>query len=76
MSKIYYKTDEEIEIIRQNCLLVSKTLALAGSLLKEGAKGSEIDQKAEEFIRDHGAYRRMRSSYTVSLMMYPTSQEI
>jgi len=55
MSKIYYKTDEEIEIIRQNCLLVSKTLALAGSLLKEGAKGSEIDQKAEEFIRDHGA---------------------
>jgi len=57
MSKkqIHYKTDEEIELIRQNCLLVSKTLALVGSLLKEGVTGLELDAKAEEFIRDQGA---------------------
>ena len=55
MSKIYYKTDEEIEIIRQNCLLVSKTLALVGQHLKAGVTGKELDEKAEEFIRDHGA---------------------
>lgn len=54
-SSIYYKTDEEIEIIRENCLLVSKTLALVGSLLKVGVTGKELDAKAEEFILDHGA---------------------
>ena len=52
---IYYKTKDEIELIRENCLLVSKTLALVGSLLRPGITGLEIDQKAEEFIRDHGA---------------------
>jgi len=25
---VYYKTNEEIELIRQNCMLVSKTLSL------------------------------------------------
>lgn len=55
MSKIIYKTEEEIELIRQNCLLVSKTLAFVGEHLKEGVTGNELDKKAEEFIRDHGA---------------------
>ena len=55
MSKIIYKTDEEIELIRQNCLLVSKTLALVAEHLKEGVTGFDLDAKAEEFIRDHGA---------------------
>lgn len=55
MSQIIYKTDEEIELIRQNCLLVSKTLALVGSHLKAGVTGNELDEKAEAFIRDHGA---------------------
>ncbi len=50
---IYYKTDEEIELIRERCLIVSKTLALAASLLKPGISGKELDAKAEEFIRDH-----------------------
>ncbi len=50
---VYYKTDEEVEIIRQNCLLVSKTLTLVGNLIKPGITGSELDIKAEEFIRSH-----------------------
>lgn len=52
---IYYKTSEEIELIRENCLLVSKTLGLVGSLIKPGVTGKFIDAKAEEFIRDHNA---------------------
>jgi len=51
---IQYKTHEEIELIRQSCLLVSKTLAHVGSILKPGMTGLEIDKTAEEFIRDHG----------------------
>lgn len=52
---IYYKTNEEIEKIRVACHLVCKTLALVGEMLKPGVTGEEIDKKAEEFIRDHGA---------------------
>ena len=50
---IYFKTDEEIEYIRQSCLLVSKTLAHVGSILKPGITGLQIDKEAEEFIRGH-----------------------
>ena len=53
--EIYYKTDDEIELIRESCLLVSKTLAYVGSLIKPGITSQYIDQKAEEFIRDHNA---------------------
>lgn len=52
---IQYKSKDEIELIRQSCLLVSKTLAQVGSILKPGMTGLEIDKIAEEFIRDHGA---------------------
>jgi len=52
---IITKTAEEIEIIRENCLLVCKTLALAGTLLKPGITGKQIDEQAEALIRDHGA---------------------
>lgn len=55
MSGIHLKSNEEIEIIRDNCLLVSKTLALVATHLKEGVTGSKLDNLAEEFIRDHGA---------------------
>ena len=52
---IYYKTDEEIELIRQSCLLVCKTLAHVASILRPGISGEKIDLEAETFIRDHGA---------------------
>ncbi len=52
---IYYKTQAEVELIRESCILVCKTLAHVGSLLKPGAKGIDIDREAEKFIRDHHA---------------------
>ena len=52
---IIYKTPAEIELIRENCILVCKTLALAASMLKPGATGADIDKAAEEFIRSHDA---------------------
>ena len=51
---IYYKTAEEIELIRQSCLLVSKTLTHVASRIRPGISGKEIDKEAEELIRDHG----------------------
>ena len=52
---VFYKTDEEVELIRESCLLVCKTLALVGSMIRPGINGKIIDQRAEEFIRDHQA---------------------
>lgn len=52
---IFYKTDEEIELLRESCLLVCKVLTHVAANLKPGIKGSRLDREAEELIRDHGA---------------------
>jgi methionyl aminopeptidase len=52
---IYYKTDEEIELLREACLLVCKVLTHVGSRLRPGITGAELDREAEEIVRDHGA---------------------
>ncbi len=52
---IYYKTEEEIELIRESCLLVCKALTHVGSIIRPGITGAQIDKEAEELIRDHNA---------------------
>jgi len=52
---LVYKTEEEIEIVRRNNQLVSKTLAEVAKLIKPGVTTLELDKRAEEFIRDNGA---------------------
>lgn len=54
-TKFHLKTAGEIEIIRENCILVSNTIAEVASHLKPGIRGIELDKIAETFIRDHGA---------------------
>ena len=48
------KTSEEIELMRQSALLVSKTLGMIATEIKEGVTTLELDKKAEQFIRDNG----------------------
>jgi len=48
------KTDHEVALLRQSALLVSKTLAEVGALVRPGVTTLELDRRAEEFIRDHG----------------------
>ena len=51
---IYLKTDEEVELMRQSNILLSK---LYGELAKHIAPGittAELDRIAEEYIRDNG----------------------
>ncbi len=52
---IQLKTVEEIELMRENNILVSKTLAEVGRHIKAGVSTKELDRIAEEFIRSHGA---------------------
>ncbi len=49
------KSAEEIDLIRESSLLVSKTLTEVAKILKPGMTGLQIDAIAEEFIRDNGA---------------------
>lgn len=50
-----YKTEEEIEALRQNADLVSRTLAEVAKNIQSGVTTLQLDRIAEEFIRDHGA---------------------
>ncbi len=52
---IFYKTDEEIELIRQSNLILCGALAAVASELKPGITGLKIDQIAETYIRDQKA---------------------
>ena len=52
---IYLKTEEEIELLRENNLLVSRTLAEVGRHIAPGVTTKELDTLAEDFIRSHGA---------------------
>ena len=49
------KTQEEIELLRENNLLVSKVLGELKDRIKPGVTTGELDAFAEEYIRDHGA---------------------
>ena len=49
------KTEEEIELLRENALLVSRTLAEVGKHIVPGITTLELNNIAETFIRDHGA---------------------
>jgi methionyl aminopeptidase len=52
---LYTKTNEEVELLRESNLLVSRTLGELASLIKPGITTLELDRIAEIFIRDNGA---------------------
>lgn len=52
---IFYKTEEEIELIRQGALILGKAHGEIASLIKEGVTTEVLDKRAEEFIKDNGA---------------------
>ncbi len=51
---IVVKTREEIEIMREAALLVSKTLGMLATEIKPGVTTLQLDRLAEQYIRDNG----------------------
>ncbi len=49
------KTDSEIEILKENAILVSKTLAEVGKAIAPGVKTKHLDDIAREYIIGNGA---------------------
>jgi methionyl aminopeptidase len=52
---LYIKTNEEVELLRESNMLVSRTLAEIAKLIKPGITTLSLDKVAETFILDNGA---------------------
>lgn len=52
---LYLKTDEEVGLLRESNMLVSRTLAEIAALVKPGITTLYLDRIAETYIRDNGA---------------------
>ncbi|OUV72829.1 MAG: type I methionyl aminopeptidase [Flavobacteriales bacterium TMED123] len=75
---IYYKSEEEIDLIRKSSLLVGKTHAAIASLIKPGVTTLELDKIAEEFILDNGAIPAFKGygDFPNTLCMSPNEQVV
>ncbi len=75
---ITIKTLEEIELMRESALIVSKTLGMLAGEVKPGVSTIHLDTLAEEFIRDHGAEPGFLGLYDFpnTLCMSPNSQVV
>lgn len=75
---IVIKTREEIELMRQSALIVSKTLGMLAKEVKPGVTTLHLDKLAEEFIRDHGAIPGFLGLYDFpnTLCMSPNEQVV
>lgn len=78
MSKIYYKSLEEIELIRASSLLVSKTLAEVAKVIGPGVTTKSLDQLAYTFIKDHDAVPAFLNynGFPYSLCISPNEQVV
>ncbi|MDO1511959.1 type I methionyl aminopeptidase [Maribacter confluentis] len=75
---IKIKTAEEIELMRESALIVSKTLGMLAAEVKPGVTTLQLDTLAEAFIRDHGAVPGFLGLYDFpnSLCMSPNAQVV
>jgi methionyl aminopeptidase len=75
---IKIKTREEIELMRESALLVSKTLGMLASEVKPGVSTLYLDKLAESYIRDYGGIPGFLGLYDFpnTLCMSPNAQVV
>jgi len=75
---IITKTREEIELMRESALIVSKTLGMLASEVKPGVTTLQLDKLAEDFIRAEGAEPGFLGLYDFpnTLCMSPNEQVV
>ena len=78
MSKVVLKSKEEIELIRESAIIVSKTLGMLASEIIPGVTSLELDKLAEMFIRDNNAEPGFLGLYDFpnTLCVSPNSQVV
>ncbi len=75
---IVIKSREEIELMRESALIVSKTLGMLAKEVQPGVTTLQLDTLAEAFIRDHGAIPGFLGLYDFpnTLCMSPNAQVV
>ncbi len=75
---IIQKTREEIELMRESALVVSKTLGMLASEIKPGITTLQLDKMAEEYIREQNAVPGFLGLYDFpnTLCMSPNAQVV
>ena len=78
MAAIVLKTLEEIELMRESALIVSRTLGMLASEIRPGVSTLKLDGLAETFLRDHKAEPGFLGLYDFpnTLCMSPNSQVV
>ena len=62
---IHYKSNEEIEKLKQSCKIVNDSIAHAASFLKPGISTLELNDIAEEFILAQGAVPNFKNYHVL-----------
>jgi len=72
---IVYKTEEEIELIRASAKVLAQAHGEVAGIIREGITTRELDQRAEEFIRDHGGQPSFKgyNDFPFSLCISPNA---
>jgi methionyl aminopeptidase len=78
MSKIYYKSPEEVELIRISSMLVSETLAEVAKIIGPGVTTMQLNKLAETYIKDNGAIPAFLNynGFPYSLCISPNEQVV
>ncbi len=69
---VYFKTDHEIEIIKQNGILLGKTHAEVAKKVLPGVTTNELNKIAEEYLNDHQAHPSFKG-YVVGSRKFPAA---
>ncbi len=67
---VHYKTDSDIQIIKESAQVLGKAHAEVAKAIKPGVKTKKLDSIAEEFIRDHNgvpSFLNYNGSFPASL---------
>lgn len=70
MAAIFYKTLDDLVLMRHSCELVGKTHGIVATYLKPGIKTKRLDEIAEEYIRDNQgvpSFKGYRGDFPASL---------
>jgi methionyl aminopeptidase len=78
MSKIYYKSAEEIELIRKSCDVLSMTLAEIAKVIGPGMTTMSLNDLADTFISDHGGIPAFKNynGFPYALCISPNDQVV
>lgn len=74
---IFYKTADDLALMRHSCELVGKTHGIVASFIQPGVSTKRLDEIAEEFIRDNKAipsFKGYKGDYPASLCISVNEQ--